>query len=142
LSTQAERQVPSSYLGPFEESSHGWIMFAGILILLIGTMNTIEGIAAIGNSHFFVGNAHYVFGDLKTWGWIALCIGVLQLLIGFGVFARNQVARWTGVLVLSLNALAQLLMIPAYPLLAVTIFAVDFLAIYALIIYGNRIAED
>jgi uncharacterized membrane protein len=65
-------------------------MFAGVLLLTLGTINVIDGIAAIGRAHFYVGNAHYVFGDLKTWGWVALCLGVLLLLVGFGVFVRTS----------------------------------------------------
>jgi hypothetical protein len=141
VSTQAERQVPSNYLEPFDETGSGWVMFAGVLLLLLGTLNVIDGIAAIGKSHFYVGDAHYVFGDLKTWGWVALCIGLLLLLVGAGVFARNQFARWTGVVVLSLNAIAQLLMVPAYPLWSLSIFAIDILAIYGLVVYGQRIAD-
>ena len=111
-----------------------------------GTMRAQRGhrllaVAAIGKAHFFVGNAHYVFGDLKTWGWIALCLGVLQLLACFGVFVKNQFARWAGVGVLGLNALAQLLMMPAYPFWSLALFAIDILAIYGLIAYGRRIGE-
>jgi hypothetical protein len=140
VATQAERQIPSSYLEPFEERGRGWVMFAGVLLLILGTLNVIDGIAAIGKARFYVGNAHYVFGDLRTWGWVALCIGVLLLLVGLGVFVKNQFARWTGVVVLSLNAIAQLLMMPAYPLWSLSIFAIDILAIYGLIAYGKRIA--
>ena len=75
---------------------------------MVGTLNVIQGIAAIGNAHFYVANAHYVFGDLKTWGWIVLCLGVVQLLVGVGVFTKNQLARWVGVVGLSLNAIARL----------------------------------
>ena len=141
MATQAERQVPSSYVERFDERGSGWIMFSGVLLLTIGTLNIIDGIAAISRAHFYVANAHYVFGDLKTWGWVALCLGVLQLLVGLGVFAKNQFARWTGVVVLSLNAIAQLLMMPAYPFWSLSIFAVDILAIYGLIAYGKRIAD-
>ena len=56
----------------YEERVSGWVAFAGTLLLVLGTLNIIEGIAAIGRAHFFVANAHYVFGDLKTWGWVAL----------------------------------------------------------------------
>lgn len=122
-----------------EERGNGWVVFAGVLLLILGTMNSIEGIAAIGNAHFFVGNAHYVFGDLNTWGWITLCLGVVQLLVGLGVFVKNQFARWAGVGVLSLNALAQLLIMPAYPFWSLSLFAVDILAIYGLVAYGKRI---
>ena len=38
----------------------------------------------------------------------------------------------------SLNAIAQLLMLPAYPLFALALFAVDILIIYGLFAYGSR----
>jgi hypothetical protein len=141
MATQAELQSSSDYWDPAEdERGQGWITFAAVLLLTLGTLNVIDGIAAISKAHFYVGNAHYVFGDLKTWGWVALCLGVLLLLIGVGVFVKNQAARWTGVIVLSLNAIAQLLMMPAYPLWSLSIFAVDIVAIYGLVAYGKRIA--
>ena len=134
-------QTPSQYDSYYEEDrAAGWLVFAGVLILLLGTINIIDGIAAIGKAHFYVGNAHYVFGDLKTWGWVALCIGAAQLAVGFGIFVKNQFARWTGVVVLGLNAIAQLLMMPAYPFWSLCIFAVNIVAIYGLAAHGKRIA--
>ena len=141
MTTQTERQVQSGYYEPYEDRGGGWIIFAGVLLLTIGTLNVIDGIVAISRSHFYVGNAHYVFGDLRTWGWVALCLGALQLLVGLGIFVKNQFARWTGVVVLSLNSIAQLLMMPAYPFWSLSLFAVDILAIYGLVAYGKRIAE-
>jgi uncharacterized membrane-anchored protein len=124
-----------------EERGQGWILFAGVLLLTVGVFNIVDGIAAISRSHFYAANAHYVFGDLKAWGWTVLFLGVIQLLVGLGVFARNQAARWTGVAVLSLNALAQLFMMPSYPFWSLSVFAIDIVAIYGLVAYGSRIAE-
>jgi hypothetical protein len=121
-----------------DDSGYGWIVFAGILLLVVGSLNTIYGIAAIGDSKFFVNNTEYVFSNLNTWGWIVLCLGVAQLLVAFGVFAKNQFARWTGVFILSLNAIAQMLFLPAAPFLALAILAMDILAIYGLAAYGDR----
>ena len=73
-----------------EERGYGGVVFAGVLLLIAGTLNTVEGIAAIGNANFFVHNTHYVVGSLKTWGWIVLCIGVIELAVGLGVFAKNN----------------------------------------------------
>jgi hypothetical protein len=50
-------------------------------------------------------------------------------------------ARWTGVVIAGLNAIIQLIFLPAYPLLAVTIFALDVLVIYGLVTYGGRPQE-
>jgi hypothetical protein len=116
----------------------GWVMFAVMMLMLLGTLNFIEGIAAVGNSHFFVGNAEYVFGDLNTWGWIVLFLSLGQGLVGLGVVLRNQFARWTGVAIASLNAIAQLLFIPAYPFWSLALFSLDILVIYGLIAYGSR----
>ena len=62
-----------------DDRGYGWVIFAGVLLLMIGTINFIMGLAAIGNAHFFVANAHYVAGSLNTWGWVVLCIGLLEL---------------------------------------------------------------
>jgi hypothetical protein len=42
--------------------------------------------------------------------------------------------------VLSVNAIVQLMMIPAYPFWSLCVFALDVLAIYGLIAYGKRIS--
>jgi hypothetical protein len=130
-----------SYTGYEEERGEGWVLFAGVLLLTLGVFNMIDGIAAINRAHFYVANAHYVFGDLRAWGWVVLFLGVIQILVGLGIFARNQLARWTGVAVLALNALAQLFMMPSYPFWALSVFAVDIVALYGLVAYGNRIAQ-
>ena len=117
---------------------HGLIVFASVMLVIIGCFNLIYGIAAIANSHVFTANAHYVFGNLRTWGWITLIIGVLQLLAAAGVVAGNQLARWFGVAVLGLSAIDQMFFVPAYPFWSLTIIAADVVALYALCAYGSR----
>ena len=98
----------------------------------------IYGIAAIANSHVFVANAHYVFGNLRAWGWITLIFAILLLIAGGGVMAGNQLAWWFAVAVLGLNAIEQMFFIPAYPFWSLTIIAMDILALYGLCTYGSR----
>jgi hypothetical protein len=123
----------------YEESKGlGLVIFAAIMLLVVGIFNLIDGIAAIANSHLFVANAHYVIGDLRAWGWVTLILGILLLLAGVGVMAGNQLARWFGVAVIGLNLIAQLFFIPAYPFWALTIIALDALALWGLCAYGSR----
>ncbi len=134
------RPVPTTSAYEYEEEhGHGWLLFAGVLLLMIGAINMIQGIAAIDKANFFTANAHYVFGDLNTWGWVVLGIGFVQVLVGLGVFARNQLARWVGVFAISMNAIAQLLFMPSYPFWSLSIFAIDILAIYGLVVYGSKL---
>lgn len=123
----------------WEDPGSGWLAFAGVLLLLVGALNVIEGIAAIGNARFFVHDAKYVFGSLNTWGWVAICIGAVQVAAGAGVLFRNQLARWTGIVVLSIGGVAQLLMMPAYPFWSLASFAGAIAAVYGLVAYGKRL---
>ena len=121
-----------------ERSGGGWITFAGVMIVIVATLNIIEGVAAISKSKFYVGDAKYVFSDLNTWGWIILIIGCIQVLVALGIWAGNQFARWTGVVVVSLNLIGQLLFLPSYPFFALSVFALDVLVLYGLVAYGGR----
>ena len=116
----------------------GLVFFAAVMLLVVGIFNVIDGIAAIANSHLFVANAHYVIGDLRAWGWVALILGLLQLLAGGGVMVGNQAARWFGIAIIGLNLISQLFFIPAYPFWALTIIAFDVFALYGLCVYGSR----
>ena len=121
-----------------EGRGYGLVLFAGVLLLVSGFWNLIYGIAAIANSHVFVANAHYVFGSLRTWGWITLIFAILLLIAGGGVMAGNQAARWFAIAVLGLNAIEQMFSIPAYPFWSLTIIAMDVVALYGLCAYGSR----
>lgn len=120
------------------EEGFGWVVFAGTMLMIVGILNVIYGIAAIDNSKFFVNGAKYVISDLNTWGWVVLITGAAQILTAFGVWARNTFATWLGVAFASLNAIGILLMIPAYPLLALSIFAIDVLVVYGLAVHGGH----
>src|SRR6478752_1150051 len=121
-----------------EGRGYGLVLFAGVLLLVSGFWNLIYGIAAIAQSHVFVANAHYVFGNLRTWGWITLIISALQILAGIGVMTGNQAARWAGIILVGLNAINQMFFIPAYPFWSLMIIAADIVALYGLCAYGSR----
>ena len=120
-----------------DDRGRGWVIFAAALLMTLGTLNVIDGIAAISNSQFFVRHAHYLFGDLGSWGWILAVIGVCQGLTGLAIARGSDVARWAGIGFALANALAQLLFIQAYPLWSLAIFSVDLLVVYALVVYGT-----
>ena len=118
-------------------SGVGWVVFAASMLGLSALWNVFDGIAAISGAHVFVGNANYVFSDLNTWGWIVLCLGILQGAAALVVVTGSEWARWFGIASASLNAIGQLMFAPAYPWWSLAMFAIDILIIYGLAVYGG-----
>ena len=119
----------------YEERS-GWVTFAGVLLVINGALSVVYGIAAIGNSHFFVQGTHYIFSDLKTWGWIALIWGILLVLTGLGLLSGAGWARWVAFIVASLAIILQLGFLGSSPYFLWTLTVIGLMAIvlYALIV--------
>ena len=124
--------------GARQGEGYWMIVFAVALLVTVGFFNLIDGIAAIANSHVFIANAHYVVGDLRAWGWVVLILGVLQVIAAVAILAGSQAARWFAVVVIGLNAIGQMLFIPAYPFWSLLIIAVDVVALWGLCAYGSR----
>jgi len=120
--------------------SHGYglVLFAAVLLFVLGCFNMIQGIAAVANLNVFHAHAHYVFANLTTWGWFTAILGALQLVAAAGVLAANQMFRWFAVVVIALNAIDQMFFIPAYPVWSLTIIALDVVALWGLLAYGSR----
>ncbi|MDF3291416.1 DUF7144 family membrane protein [Streptomyces silvisoli] len=126
--------------GVAEQEGRGLAVFAGVMLGLLALFNGLDGIAAIANSHVFLGNAHFVLGDLRAFGWLLLALAILQAFACVGVLSTGaEWARWFGVVVLGLNAFAHMFFIPAYPVWSVLIIALDIAAIYGLSVYGGRV---
>jgi hypothetical protein len=125
-----------------ERDSEGWLAFAAVMLGFAGFFGFLNGLVAVAKSSFYIAGAQYVFSDLNTWGWILMVVGGLAIAASFGVLATAQWARWTGVTAAGLQALAQLLMIQAYPFWSLCVFAADLLVIYALTVHGGRRRVD
>ena len=115
-----------------EDRVTGWWVFAGTLLVIIGILNIIWGIAAIGDAKFFIAGQKYILSTLHTWGWVALFLGVLELLAGFSLFAGGGFGRWMGMFAAALSAISSLLSIPAYPFWSLCIFALAIIILYEL----------
>jgi hypothetical protein len=114
----------------------GWVMYAAILFLILGTFNVIDGIAALTKDAHFADDLF--FAGLPFWGVVMLIIGGLQLFAAFQLFdGRGQ---YLGIFLLFLNLVAQLFLLPAYPVWSIIIMVINGMAIYGLTVYGEEFA--
>jgi hypothetical protein len=111
----------------------GWIIFAAVMMMLIGSLNFFYGLAAVLNDDVVVvGGQGAIIADLTTWGWVTMIVAVILALTGFGLLAGSTAARWAGVFFVSLNAIGQVWIFPAAPLWAFIIILLDVIIIYNL----------
>jgi hypothetical protein len=114
----------------------GWIGFAGIMLILVGFFNVIDGIAAIGNSNYLANQL--LFANMDAWGWFFLIWGILQIFAGFAIMNGATWGAIVGVVTAFVNAIAQLSWARTYPVWAIAAIVLDVLIIYALVVYGGR----
>lgn len=120
------------------QQGSGWILFAGIMILIAGVLDIIWGIAAIDDASFFVEDERFIISSLSTWGWITLIIGVIKVIAAFSIWNGGVFGAVIGIIAASIGAIGALLTLPAYPFWSLAIFAIDVLIIYGLAAYGAR----
>jgi len=115
----------------------GWIVFAGILMILAGGNMAINGLWALHASS----QVEKTIGDtllfsssnLDAWGWIYLIVGAVVAIAGIMVFFRVWFGMWIGITAAVVQAIFAFFWIfsPYWPA-ALVIIAVDLLVIYAL----------
>ncbi|HEX6457128.1 MAG TPA: hypothetical protein VF009_11495 [Solirubrobacterales bacterium] len=116
-----------------ERQPSGWTVFAGTLLLIVGSLDAIYGLAAILNNDIvIVGGQGVIIADVTTWGWIHLILGSIVAATGIGLFAGAEAARWAAVFFVSVNAVAQIVWFTAAPLWAFLMIILDVTIIYQL----------
>jgi hypothetical protein len=122
--------------GGYAIEGAGWVTFAGIMLILVGAFNVIDGIAAISDSKYLVNQL--LFSNLHAWGWFFLIFGIIQILAGFAIFGGATWGAILGIVTAFFNIIAQLSWAHAYPVWAISAMVVDALVIYGLVVYGGQ----
>ncbi len=118
----------------------GFILFAGVMMVMAGGFQLISGVVALFENEFYVATRNYMFQfDATTWGWIHLLFGLVVMLAGFAVMAGQTWARVVGIILAVLSAVANFAFIPYYPFWAITIIALDIFVIWALAAHGRDV---
>jgi hypothetical protein len=113
----------------------GWIGFAGLMLLIIGSIDFFEGLIAVIRKEYYAFTPQgIIIFDTTTWGWLAMIMGVVLFLVGLGLTAGASWARWVAIVLLVVNLLGQLGWIgsSAYPVWTFTVVALEIIVLYAL----------
>jgi hypothetical protein len=117
----------------------GWIVFAGVMMIISGSLNALYGVVAAVNDDW-VGwtNRENAFLDVSQWGWVHIVVGLIVLLCGIGLFSGNILARTVAVIIAGISLVSNFFFIPVYPLWALTVITIDGLVIWALTAHGRE----
>ncbi len=111
----------------------GLSVFAGLMIIMMGVLQGLQGFAALVHGDFFASDTKYAYElNITAWGWAHLLLGVAAVAVGVGVLAGVRAARTVAIVVAFVTAIGNFLFIPYYPLWAILLVALDLAVIWAL----------
>jgi hypothetical protein len=120
----------------------GRATFAGILLLIAGTINVVYGIGALDSANIFVNEKRFILDDLNTMGWVLIILGLIQLTGGFSLLAGNAYGRIVGIIGASLGAIGALFSIGgANPWWSLAVFFLCVWVVYGIVILGEDESE-
>jgi hypothetical protein len=129
MSSQSRHDLDYSTRGTVADITSS---FAGVLLLVTGSMDILQGLAAIANDDVYGQNADYIYGfNASAWGWIHLVLGVLSILVAVGILLRKGWGQVTGIIVAGLGMLTNFAALPHYPFWGLIV-----IAFYALVIWS------
>ncbi|MFF8375862.1 hypothetical protein ACF07V_07030 [Streptomyces sp. NPDC015661] len=122
---------------PVDTTKQAWAggltVFAAVMLGLTGLVGIFRGIMAISEDEVFVATPNYVYKfDLTSWGWIHLVIGVIAVLVSFGLYRTSTWARVAGVAIAALLIVANFMSLPNYPAWSIIVIAMSVVVIWAL----------
>jgi hypothetical protein len=111
----------------------GAVVFAGILLLVNGTLGVLQGASAVAKDKVYLSTGRYLYQfDLTGWGWVQIALGAAAIIVGVGLLADQRWARWAGVVIAALSLVGQFLWLPYYPLWAIVVMGIDLFIIWGL----------
>lgn len=115
------------------DSYSGWAAFAGVVMFIVGSLDALWGLGGILNDDVVVvGGEGALIADITTWGWVHLLLGSAVALTGVGLMMGSGISRWMAVILVAVNAIAQIVWFPAAPLWSFLLIVLDVTIIYQL----------
>lgn len=135
----ADTRMPMADTRPVSPLAHGIAVFAGVIMIVAGAFQAIEGLAGIVNDEYLVVLPNYFLAfDLTLWGWLHLLVGLALLAIGVFVLRGATWARVAGMVVAGISALLNFIWLPYSPWWSLMVIGIDVLVIWALANYRRE----
>jgi hypothetical protein len=140
---QAEAGIRSPRPGERPSAWAGWVVFAGVMLAVVGLFKALEGLTALFDEDFFiVRSADLVVSiDYTVWGWVHLLLGVVSMVAAYLLLRGNMVGRVLATVIATVNALVAFTFLPAYPWWGMLVIAFNVLVIYAILTHGSELKD-
>jgi hypothetical protein len=107
--------------------------FAAVMLIAVGCVQILQGIAALGSDDILVAGAEYTFAfSITTWGWVHLGLGLLGIAVGGAILKEASVGYVVGIALAFVNTVSEFAFLPYYPFWSVMVIAFNILVIWAL----------
>ena len=127
-------------------AASGWVVFAAAVMVTIGAVNIIQGLAALLKETTYVipggEDALLVTTNFDTWGWALIIWGTIVVLAGLALFAAKGWARWFAIVAIIINMIGQIAWFPAYPLWSLVAIGLGVAVLWALTAGWQEARED
>lgn len=118
----------------------GLSTLAGVLLIVAGAFQALEGLAAIVRNDLLVLTQDYAYKfSISSWGWVHLLLGLGLAAVGVAILSGAIWARIVGIGLAAISAIAQFLWLPYYPVWAILVIALDVGVIWALTVHDPRV---
>jgi hypothetical protein len=132
--THADTRVQTGWVG--------WVVFAGVMLVLLGAFHVIQGLVAIFRDEevYLVNQGDLIVNvDYTAWGWTHLIGGVVAILAGVCLLAGQMWARIVAVVIALLSAIVNVAFLPAFPIWSALMIGIDIVVIWAVTVHGAEL---
>ena len=135
VDTVVSRDEPTGWVG--------WLLFAGVMLVLLGAFQGVMGLVGLLSHGYFVANrgGQAVVWDYTTWGWVHLGLAAIAVGTGIGILLGQLWARVVGGILCVVNVIAGFAFLGAYPWWGALLVAFSVVTGYALIAHGGELED-
>jgi hypothetical protein len=138
---QAEAGIHPARPGERPTGWAGWLVFAGVMLAVVGVLEALTGLTALFKDDYFVvpSRSLVVSFDYTAWGWTHLALGVVALVASYLLLRGNMVGRILATVFAGVNVLVNFAFLQAYPWWSILAITLNILVIYAITMHGAEL---